>query len=268
MIGRILSIAGTDPSGGAGIQADIKTISALNAYAMAAVTALVAQNTMGVSAVLSVSEDFVVEQINGVLDDIGADAIKTGMLHRAGIIESVADVLRRKATSIPIVVDPVMVAKSGHLLLEENAIDALRKLLIPLAVLVTPNNPEAEMLTGMSIKGDDSAIEAGQAIISMGASAALMKGGHREGARVRDILVYAGGVEIFEANRIASNSTHGTGCTLSSALAAGLGQHLTLTNATKRAHAYVQQAILTAPGYGHGNGPLNHLHNVNPYEVS
>ncbi|MDC0073697.1 bifunctional hydroxymethylpyrimidine kinase/phosphomethylpyrimidine kinase [Alphaproteobacteria bacterium] len=260
MKGRILSIAGTDPSGGAGIQADIKTISALNAYAMTVITALVAQNTCGVSSIVEIDSNFVEEQIDCVLNDIGVDAIKIGMLHSVDIINSVEKKIKTQSNLIPVVLDPVMFAKSGDSLLENNACNALIDLMIPISTIVTPNNPEAERIVGNKINNEAEAIEAGKKIISMGAKSVLMKGGHREGDLVKDILVYSNGLEIIESKRQESNNTHGTGCTLSSALATGLGQNLNILDATKKAHLFVQEAIRSALPLGKGNGPLNHCH--------
>ena len=260
MKGRVLSIAGTDPSGGAGIQADIKTITALGGFATTAITALVAQNTQGVYRIVDVPEDFIAQQIENVLDDIGADAIKTGMLHTLGVMKTVADMLKRKAATIPLVVDPVMVAKSGDALLLENAQAAVRDWLVPLATVVTPNQPEAEILAGMAIGTRAEQVEAGQRIVALGARAALIKGGHLPGDTVCDVLVLDGRVEQFESPRIHSTSTHGTGCTLSSAIATGLAQGLDIVAAVRRGRSYTWEAIRTAPGYGKGHGPLNHGH--------
>lgn len=262
MRGRVLSIAGTDPSGGAGIQADIKTVTALGGFATTAITALVAQNTQGVYRIIDVPEDFIAQQIENVLDDIGADAIKTGMLHTLGVMKTVADMLKRKAAGVPLVVDPVMVAKSGDALLLENAQAAVRDWLVPLATVVTPNQPEAEILAGMSIRTREEQVEAGRRIVAGGARAALIKGGHLPGETVCDVLVLDGQVEIFEAPRIHSTSTHGTGCTLSSAIATGLAQGLDIVAAVRRGRKYTWEAIRTAPGYGQGHGPLNHGHAI------
>ena len=262
MRGRVLSIAGTDPSGGAGIQADIKTVTALGGFATTAITALVAQNTLGVYRIVDVPEDFIAQQIENVLDDIGADAIKTGMLHTLGVMKTVAETLKRKAPGIPLVVDPVMVAKSGDALLRDNAQAAVRDWLVPLATVVTPNQPEAEILAGMSIRTREEQAEAGRRIVARGARSALIKGGHLPGDTVCDILVLDGRVESFESPRIRSTSTHGTGCTLSSAIATGLAQGLDIVAAVRRGRRYTWEAIRTAPGYGQGHGPLNHGHAI------
>ncbi|MHA1597972.1 MAG: bifunctional hydroxymethylpyrimidine kinase/phosphomethylpyrimidine kinase [Alphaproteobacteria bacterium] len=259
MKGRVLVVAGSDSGGGAGIQADIKTVMALGGYAMTAVSALTAQNTTGVSAIHEVPPEFVAEQMRVVLDDIGADAVKTGMLHDAAIIRAVADVL--DPLDVPIVVDPVMVAKGGAELLQSDATAALSERLIPLARVLTPNIPEAEALTGISIDGNEAAGRAAAVLMEMGAGAVLMKGGHMPGDTVTDYL-FEGGQLIAEYSsaRIDTPHTHGTGCTLASAVATGLAQGLQLGDAVERARAYVIEAIRTAPGYGSGHGPLNHSH--------
>jgi hydroxymethylpyrimidine/phosphomethylpyrimidine kinase len=263
----VLIVAGSDSGGGAGIQADIKTVTALGAYAMTAITALTAQDTNGVAGVVGVEPAFIAQQMRMVLDDIGADALKTGMLHNASVIETVAAVAREKASGTPLVVDPVMYAKGGHPLLESSAIAALKTRLLPIAAVVTPNIPEAEAIAGMTIRTVEDMRAASCAIIGLGPQAVLLKGGHMEGGDVTDILVHAGGVEALTHPRIETRHTHGTGCTLASALAAGLAQGMALRDAVLRARAYVLEAIRTAPGFGHGHGPLNHAHTVSPFEV-
>jgi len=193
-----------------------------------------------------------------VLADIGADALKTGMLHSAEVIATVAASLRRHAAGVPLVVDPVMVAKGGHRLLLTEAETALRDTLLPMAALLTPNLPEAEVLAGFPVRIEADMKRAAEKLTSLGARAVLMKGGHLEGDRVVDLLVHDGKVERFEDQRIPSRSTHGTGCTLASAIAAGLAQKMSLHDAVARARAYVRRAIETAPGFGQGHGPLNH----------
>jgi len=265
--GRVLIAAGSDSGGGAGIQADIKTVTALGAYAMTAITALTAQNTNGVDGVVGVDPAFIALQMRMVLDDIGADAVKTGMLHNVAVIETVANVLADKAGGIPLVVDPVMYAKGGHALLEPDAITSLKLRLLPLAAVVTPNIPEAEAIAGMKIGSVDDMRTAARAIAGMGPRAVLLKGGHMEdGGDVTDILVADGAVEEMTHPRIDTRHTHGTGCTLASAIAAGLAQGMALSAAVRRARAYVLEAIRTAPGYGHGHGPLNHAHTVAPFD--
>jgi hydroxymethylpyrimidine/phosphomethylpyrimidine kinase len=260
MRGRVLIIAGSDSGGGAGIQADIKTVSMLDAYAATAITALTAQNTEGVFGVLPIPPDFIRQQVEVVLDDIGADAIKTGMLHDSAVISAVAMVLADRATGVPLVVDPVMAAKGGARLIEPDAVEALKRLLIARALVVTPNLPEAEILCGGSIGGVAGMRAAGGALLGLGCPAALIKGGHLEGDTVSDVLVTAGGVRVWESPRIETRHTHGTGCTLASAIAAGLAQGLEVEAAVDRARAYVQRAIAGAPGLGRGHGPLDHAH--------
>lgn len=258
---RILVVAGSDSGGGAGIQADIKTITMLGGFATTAVTALTAQNTLGVQDVLAIDPAFVALQMKSVLTDIGADAIKTGMLGSARVIEAVAAVCESLAFGIPLVVDPVMVAKGGARLLDKGAHDALVLRLLPLASLVTPNVPEAEILTGMSIKSVRDLERAADALLGLGPSAVLMKGGHLEGDTVVDVLRTADGEQHhFEGPRVVSRSTHGTGCTLASGIATGIAEGLTLQGAVARARDYVVQAIRLAPGLGKGHGPLEFAH--------
>ncbi|HEX2871355.1 MAG TPA: bifunctional hydroxymethylpyrimidine kinase/phosphomethylpyrimidine kinase [Polyangiaceae bacterium] len=258
---RILVVAGSDSGGGAGIQADIKTITMLGGFAMTAVTALTAQNTLGVEDVLPIDPRFVALQMKSVLTDIGADAIKTGMLGSARVVEAVAAVCESTAFGIPLVVDPVMVAKGGARLLDKGAHDALVLRLLPLASLLTPNVPEAEVLTGMTIKTTRDLERAADALLALGPSAVLMKGGHLEGDTVVDLLRTADGAQhVFEGPRIISRSTHGTGCTLASAIAAGIAEGLTLQGAVARARDYVVKAIRLAPGLGKGHGPLEFAH--------
>jgi hydroxymethylpyrimidine/phosphomethylpyrimidine kinase len=253
--GRVLVIAGSDSGGGAGIQADIKAVMAMGGYATTAIAALTAQNTLGVDGVHPVPVAFLRRQIEVVLEDIGADAIKTGMLGDAGAIEAVSEILSRLAPGVPLVVDPVMVAKGGTPLLAASALSALRELLLPMAALITPNLPEAEALLGRPVTDP---AEAATALREMGAKAVLLKGGHAEGSTVIDALAHDDGVELIEMPRIPTRHTHGTGCTLASAIAAGLAQGLPLVDAVRRARRYVQEAIRTAPGLGQGHGPLNH----------
>ena len=260
MRGRVLIVAGSDSGGGAGIQADIKTVSMLDAYAATAITALTAQNTEGVFGVLSIPPEFVRRQIEVVLDDIGADAIKTGMLHDAAVIEAIAAVLQERAAAIPVVVDPVMVAKGGARLIDPAAVEALKRLLIARAEIVTPNLPEAAILCGAAIGNLAQMRAAGETLLALGCRAVLVKGGHLSGETVSDVLVTAGGVRVWESPRIATRHTHGTGCTLASAIAAGLAQGQDVESAVDRARTYVQRAIAGAPGFGRGHGPLDHAH--------
>lgn len=256
--GRVLIIAGSDSGGGAGIQADIKAVTALGGYAMTAVTALTIQNTLGVHGVVPAPLDAVRGQIDAVADDLGVDAVKTGMLATTQIVELVAEALMQKTPGAPKVVDPVMVAKGGHRLLERKAVDAVRTLMAPLASLITPNAPEAEALTGKSVETLDGQRRAGERLLESGARAVLVKGGHVPGDRIVDVLATHHGEFFFEGPRIATSATHGTGCTLASAIAAGLAGGYDLRTSVSRARVYLQGAIRNAPGYGAGAGPLDH----------
>jgi len=254
-----LTVAGSDPCGGAGIQADLKTFCAFGVYGEAVLAALTAQNTRGVRGVHPVPPDFVASQIEAVLEDIPPGGIKTGMLASAGVVEAVARALRGRRRG-HLVVDPVMVSSSGDLLLERDAIEALKALLLPLAVLVTPNGPEAEVLTGVAVEDERTAKEAGRRLLALGAGAVLVKGGHGRGPRVLDLLVERDRVTRFVRGRIATTSTHGTGCTLSAAVAAGLARGRTLRRAVADAVDFVHRAIARAPHLGRGrNRPVNHL---------
>ena len=218
MRGRVLIVAGSDSGGGAGIQADIKTVTMLGGYAATAITALTAQNTEGVFGVLPIPPDFIRQQIEIVLDDIGADAIKTGMLHDTAVIETLAAVLRQRAEGVPLVVDPVMAAKGGARLIDPDAVEALKEQLIPRATVLTPNLPEAEILCGSAIADVAAMRAAGEQLLRLGCRAVLVKGGHLDGDTVTDVLMTAvGGSRVWESPRIASRHTHGTGCTLASA---------------------------------------------------
>ena len=254
--GRVLILAGSDSGGGAGIQADIKAVTAMGGYAATAITAITVQNTLGVTGVHPIPVDVVAAQAKAVLDDIGADALKTGMLGEAAMVETVAAVLA--GHSAPAVVDPVMVAKGGAALLPDAAVEAVKTLLVPQAFLLTPNAPEAEVLTGVAVHSLDGQKRAGEALLAMGAKAVLMKGGHVPGERVVDVLLTAQGETLFEAERMETRHTHGTGCTLASACAAGLALGQPLEEAVARAWAYVHEAIRRAPGLGAGHGPLDH----------
>ncbi|ADG09205.1 bifunctional hydroxymethylpyrimidine kinase/phosphomethylpyrimidine kinase [Caulobacter segnis] len=260
--GRVLVIAGSDSGGGAGIQADIKTITALGGYAATAITAVTVQNTLGVTGVHPIPLDIIAAQARAVLDDIGADAIKTGMLGDAGVVETVAAAIDH-AGQVPAVIDPVMVAKGGAPLLAQAAIGAVKSLMIPRAALLTPNAPEAAALTGLTVETTDDLRRAGEALLALGAKAVLMKGGHilegdGAGDRVVDVLMTPDGETTYEGERIETRHTHGTGCTLASACAVGLAQGLPLEQAVARAWNYVHEAMLRAPGFGAGHGPLDH----------
>jgi hydroxymethylpyrimidine/phosphomethylpyrimidine kinase len=258
MRGRVLAIAGSDSGGGAGIQADIKTVTALGGYAATAITALTAQNTLGVAGILAVPPAFVTRQIEVVLQDIGADAVKTGMLSDAAVIEAVAEALQRSADGVPVVVDPVMVAKGGARLLQSGAVDALTRRLLPRATVITPNLPEAEALLGEAIPDVAAMHRAAAMLLTLGVPAVLLKGGHLPGDTLVDLLATPEATEAFAAPRIASRHTHGTGCTMASAVATGLAQGMSLRDAVVRARDYVRRAIAAAPGFGAGHGPLNH----------
>ena len=256
--GRVLIIAGSDSGGGAGIQADIKTCSTFGAYAMTAITAVTAQNTLGVKAVEMMPPALVKGQIEACLSDIGADVVKIGMLGTKAIIDVVAEAVDELDAFV--ILDPVAVATSGDALLEPDAASAMRDTLLPLADLVTPNVPEAELLTGLKISDVDDMTKAGDALLKRGVYAALMKGGHLEGKSVVDVLVSAEGANIMSGPRLRTRHTHGTGCTLASAVAANMALGLDLDEAVMRAREFVFEAIRTAPGFGSakGHGPLNH----------
>ena len=249
MKGRVLIIAGSDPSGGAGIQADIKTVTMLGGYAATAITALTVQNTRGVSEVHPIAPKVIAAQIDAVMSDIGADAIKIGMIGDVETANTIEAALK-KHSSVPVILDPVLIATSGDALASDGVAAFIRDRLAPLAALVTPNTDEASALTGIAISNRDGMIETGEKLIAMGARAALVKGGHLSGETVEDALVTPEGARIFSNPRIDTRSTHGTGCTLASAVATGLAQGMALQAAVKRAIDYVHKAIATAPGYG------------------
>jgi hydroxymethylpyrimidine/phosphomethylpyrimidine kinase len=255
-LGRVLIIGGSDSGGGAGIQADLKTVTVLGGYAATAITAITVQNTLGVSAAYPVPSEVIAAQARAVLEDIGADVIKTGMLGDAAVVEAVARLL--DGAALPVVIDPVMVAKGGARLLADEAIGPARDLLVPRAALLTPNAPEAEALTGLAVVTTDDLRRAGETLLAMGAGAVLMKGGHIAGERVIDLLITPYGETVFEGERIDTRHTHGTGCTLASACATGLAQGMSLEAAAARAWDYVHRAMLQAPGLGKGHGPLDH----------
>jgi hydroxymethylpyrimidine/phosphomethylpyrimidine kinase len=256
--GRVLVIAGSDSGGGAGIQADIKTITALGGYAATAVTAITVQNTLGVSNVHAVPPPIVEAQIRAVLDDIGADTIKTGMLVDAATISAVTRAIGESGSDIPLVIDPVMVAKGGERLLDNHALDALKRLIAQGPLLLTPNLLEAEVLSGRIIASENGMRDAMPALLAMGARAVLIKGGHLAGPEIVDIFSDGDVTREWRQTRIETPHTHGTGCTLASATATLLAQGLDIITAIERARAYVRRAIETAPGLGRGHGPLNH----------
>jgi hydroxymethylpyrimidine/phosphomethylpyrimidine kinase len=257
-----LTVAGSDSGGGAGIQADLKTFSALGAYGASVITAVTAQNTHGVSAIHAIPVDIVAAQLAAVFADLAVGAVKIGMLGGAEVIETVAQGLQGRG--IPIVLDPVMVAKSGDALLPDAAVAALRARLLPAAGLLTPNLPEAARLLETAVaESEDEMAAQGRALCAFGPAAVLMKGGHGKGPRCVDLLVSRdGSVLRLEAPRLATRNTHGTGCTLSSAIAAGLARGLGRAEAVRRAHAYLQGAIAAADGLaaGSGHGPVHHFH--------
>ena len=261
-----LTIAGSDSGGGAGVQADLKAFSALGAYGASVVTALTAQNTRGVTAVEAASLPMIAAQIDAVLSDLDVKAVKIGMLAAAPVIETVAEGL--SAYGGPIVLDPVMVAKSGDALLEDDAVSSLIRHLAPRASVLTPNLPEAARLLGAAeASGADEMIAQGEALLKLGPRAVLMKGGHAAGAECLDFLISAEAPAIaFRAERSPTKNTHGTGCTLSSAIAAGLAKGLDLVQAVGEAHAYLQGAIRAADELeiGSGHGPVHHFHALWP----
>jgi hydroxymethylpyrimidine/phosphomethylpyrimidine kinase len=265
--GRVLVCAGSDSGGGAGIQADVKAVTALGGFAMTAITALTAQNTLGVQGVLGVPAEFIRLQIRVVAEDLGADAIKTGMLADSATIAAVCDALAAHAPGVPLVADPVMVAKGGHPLLAPEAVATLRERLLPMAAVITPNIPEAEALSGIAIAGVADMHRAAEALLALGVRAVLLKGGHGTGAVLTDLLATQDGTEAFESARLDTRHTHGTGCTLASALACGLAQGMALRDAVVRARAYVRAAMLAAPGFGAGHGPLGHGVTVDPTRI-
>jgi hydroxymethylpyrimidine/phosphomethylpyrimidine kinase len=258
-----LTIAGSDSGGGAGIQADLKTFAAHGVYGTSAITAVTAQNTLGVTAIHALPADMVTAQIEAIVADLPPDAVKIGMLATPAIVEATAAAV--EALELPFVVlDPVMVAKSGHRLLDEDAAAALIAELIPKAYLITPNVPEAEVLADMSIRTVDDAREAAQRILALGPTAVVVKGGHLAGDDVVDVLFDGHRLDELRGPRVPGRSTHGTGCTFSSAIAANLARGASLQDAVSRARAYVAAAIASAPGLGGGHGPLGHFLRAKP----
>jgi hydroxymethylpyrimidine/phosphomethylpyrimidine kinase len=254
-----LTIAGSDSGGGAGIQADLKTFAALGVYGASAITAVTAQDTQHVYGVVEMEPSFVAQQIDAVLGDIGANAVKTGMLANAAIIEAVAGRLRHWGV-LTLVVDPVMVAKGGDSLLRDDAVDALRQHLLPLATVVTPNLPEAEVLVGGKLSTWDDIREAAREIASWGAANVVIKGGHGEGDVVTDLLFDGSDFREYSASRVDTQSTHGTGCTFASAIAATLAKGETVEHSVMAAKAYVTKALQNAYPLGHGHGPVHHFY--------
>ena len=259
-----LTMAGSDPSGGAGIQADLKTFTVLGVYGASVITALTAQNTIGVTGVLAISPDFIGQQIDAVASDLNIVAVKTGMLGNAVTVEAVVNGIRRHGFKT-VVVDPVMVATSGDALLSPDAIDAVRLQLIPLATLITPNLHEAAKLLGTSVAENVSQMEEqGRRLLGLGPGAVLIKGGHATGNEAIDVLVTQAGVSHISAPRVYTRNTHGTGCTLSAAIAAYMAQGLALEDAVRRAKRFLTEALIVAASQhlGAGAGPVDHLYSI------
>lgn len=259
----VLTIAGTDPSGGAGIQADLKTFSALGCYGMSVITALVAQNTQGVRAIHNVPPAFVQAQLNAVIEDIKPDTIKIGMVHTPELVNVIAETLKRYP-DIPAVFDPVMIATSGDRLIEESTIEAIIAELFPVTALITPNMDEASLLSGMAIHTVDDMKAAAEKIMNLGCNALLLKGGHLKQEKLTSILYdKQGTVETYVSDRVETNNVHGSGCTLSSAIASYIARGEVLPTAVALAQEYINGAIYNGRdvAIGHGNGPLNHFYN-------
>jgi len=265
-----MTIAGSDSGGGAGVQADLKTFAALGVYGTSVLTAITAQNTVAVTAIHEIPTDVIQAQIEAVVSDIGVDAMKTGMLSSSVIIQCVTESLKEAGKKYPdvsglqrLVVDPVMVAKSGDSLLREEAVGALRELLLPKAAVVTPNIPEAETLTGLSIITDDDVHKAARDIVAMGAASVVVKGGHRDGPAT-DLYYDGSSFREFTSPRFETVNTHGTGCTFASAVAAGLAKGLQTEDAVRQAKEFVTEAIRSSFPIGQGHGPLNHFYDFWP----
>ncbi len=257
--GRVLIVAGSDSGGGAGIQSDIKTVAAVGSYARTAIPAVTVQYTLGVTNVHAIPPEIVREQIEAVMGDLGADTWKLGMLGSAAHARAVMEAWYAVGAGAPVVLDPVMIAKGGASLLAEDAVAVLRDEFMPIAAIVTPNAPEAEALTGVAVRHLDGQINAAEVLVEkLGAWSALVKGGHIPGDVVRDVLLTREGYRVFESPRIDTLATHGTGCTLASAIAAYNAQGMPLEPAVEKARAYLMEAIRRAPGLGQGHGPLGH----------
>ena len=253
----VLTIAGSDSGGGAGIQADLKTFAAFGCFGITAITAVTAQNTIGVRAIHAIPAGMVTAQLAALADDLPPDACKSGMLANREIVEAVASAIATHGWS-RYVLDPVMASTSRDSLLQDDAVDAMRSMLLPLATCVTPNLDEAERLTGIEVRDPEAMVHAGRALLELGAQSALIKGGHLESDILVDVLVTADKVERYTRSRLATLATHGTGCTLSAAIAAGLAKGIPLEQSVVAALDYVQAAIKAAPGFGGGKGPLWH----------
>ncbi len=262
----VLVIAGSDPSGGAGIQADLKTLTSFGVYGMTAITALTEQNTRGVSGIFEIPLDFVIKQINCCLSDIGANAIKIGMMHNAELINGVYETLDKNNIiddkRIKIILDPVMVAKGGHRLLKNDAVNELKHFINTTNPILTPNIPEAEILTGMKIDNFKDMKIACEKILNLGASYVILKGGHMNSQIMIDLLIGEKVTYQIETKKIATNHTHGTGCTMASAIAACLAKSYNIKKAFDKAHFYVNQAIIRSPKFGNGHGPINHSYHI------
>ncbi len=262
----VLVIAGSDPSGGAGIQADLKTLTSFGIYGMTAITALTEQNTRGVTDIFEIPLDFVEKQINCCLSDIGANAIKIGMMHNTEFINGVYEALKHNKIignkKISIVLDPVMVAKGGHRLLKEDAVNSLKTFIKNTNPVLTPNIPEAEILTDIKINNLTDMKTAAKKIINLGANFVVLKGGHMDAPIMSDLLIGTDVIDQIDTKKIITNNTHGTGCTMASALTAGLAKSLEIKEAFRNAHFYVNQAIMTSPTFGAGHGPINHSFNI------
>ena len=262
----VLVIAGSDPSGGAGIQADLKTLTSFGVYGMTAITALTEQNTRGVAGIFEIPLDFVIKQINCCLSDIGANAIKIGMMHNAELINGVSETLDKNKIiddkRIKIILDPVMVAKGGHRLLKNDAVNALKLFINTANPILTPNIPEAEILTGMKIDNFKDMKIAGEKILDLGASHVILKGGHMNTQIMTDLLMGEKVTHQIETKKIVTKHTHGTGCTMASAIAACLAKSYNIKKAFDKAHFYVNQAIIRSPKFGNGHGPINHSFHI------
>jgi len=255
---KLLIIAGSDSSGGAGIQADIKTATSLGVYAMTAITAITAQNTTGVKSIVPVSPKEIFNQISFSVQDIKPNSVKIGMLQNVGVIKEVIKAIKKYKLK-NIIIDPVMVAKGGHRLISNSSINYLRKKLLPYALLVTPNIPEAETLIKKKIKSLDDVIKAGKEILKFGPKFVLIKGGHTNKSFIEDVLISKNNIKIFKNKKIKTKNTHGTGCTLSSAIASFISKNYNMNESCRRSIQYVHKAILLNPKFGRGHGPINHM---------
>ena len=255
---KLLIIAGSDSSGGAGIQADIKTATSLGVYAMTAITAITAQNTTGVKSIVPVSPKEIFNQISFSVQDIKPNSVKIGMLQNVGVIKEVIKAIKKYKLK-NIIIDPVMVAKGGHRLISNSSINYLRKKLLPYALLVTPNIPEAETLIKKRIKTLEDIIKAGKEILKFGPKFVLIKGGHTNKSYIEDVLISKNNIKIFKNKKIKTKNTHGTGCTLSSAIASFISKNYNMNESCRRSIQYVHKAILLNPKFGRGHGPINHM---------